>query len=284
MGNSVCFGEVLWDLLPSGKQVGGAPMNVAFRLKEMKQEVILLTAIGKDPLGDELWNFLNKNDLSEFVYRSPKLPTGTVTVRLDESGSADYTITEGVAWDEIYTEQFMETPTQLIFGSLALRTEFNRLQLKKLIQQAKEVVFDVNLRTPFFTFNAIDEFIKLSNIVKMNEDEFQWLCQQLNIEVSQTISCFMQLSNVYSEKIWCITLGEKGALLFENDHLYQSPGFPVEVIDTIGAGDAFLAAFLYKRNEKEQPAECLSFACKVGSTIAGQHGATQALSIELLRQ
>jgi fructokinase len=101
MGNSVCFGEVLWDLLPSGKQVGGAPMNVAFRLKEMKQEVILLTAIGKDPLGDELWNFLNKNDLSEFVYRSPKLPTGTVTVRLDESGSADYTITEGVAWDEI---------------------------------------------------------------------------------------------------------------------------------------------------------------------------------------
>jgi fructokinase len=275
---------VLWDLLPSGKQVGGAPMNVAFRLKEMKQEVILLTAIGKDPLGDELWNFLNKNDLSEFVYRSPKLPTGTVTVRLDESGSADYTITEGVAWDEIYTEQFMETPTQLIFGSLALRTEFNRLQLKKLIQQAKEVVFDVNLRTPFFTFNAIDEFIKLSNIVKMNEDEFQWLCQQLNIEVSQTISCFMQLSNVYSEKIWCITLGEKGALLFENDHLYQSPGFPVEVIDTIGAGDAFLAAFLYKRNEKEQPAECLSFACKVGSTIAGQHGATQALSIELLRQ
>ncbi len=284
MGNSVCFGEVLWDLLPSGKQVGGAPMNVAFRLKEMKQEVILLTAIGKDPLGDELWNFLNKNDLSEFVYRSPILPTGTVTVRLDESGSADYTITEGVAWDEIYTEQFMETPTQLIFGSLALRTEFNRLQLKKLIQQAKEVVFDVNLRTPFFTFNAIDEFIKLSNIVKMNEDEFQWLCQQLNIEVSQTISCFMQLSNVYSEKIWCITLGEKGALLFENDHLYQSPGFPVEVIDTIGAGDAFLAAFLYKRNEKEQPAECLSFACKVGSTIAGQHGATQALSIELLRQ
>lgn len=280
--HSVCFGEVLWDLLPSGKQAGGAPMNVAFRLNELNQRTALITAIGKDPLGEEMMTFLEEKGISEFVHRSDRFPTGTVAVQLDNSGNAHYSIVTDVAWDEIHSTIFPDTFDQLIFGSLALRTVFNQMQVHQWMKNAKEIVFDVNLRAPFFSFELIDTFIQVSHVIKLNEDEFVWLCAQLNIEPVQSKTCFTQLSQHYPEKTWCVTLGEKGALLFENDELFRSEGFPVQVVDTIGAGDAFLAAFLHKRHLKALPLECLVFACKVGSTVAGQRGATQALPKKLL--
>ncbi len=282
MKKIICFGEVLWDLLPSGKQAGGALMNVAFRLKELNHDVALMTAIGNDSLGHELMESLEEKGISDFVYQSTKLSTGTVDVKLDATGSASYTIVQGVAWDEIPIEKFKGNSSQLIFGSLALRTEFNRRNLIKLIDTTEEVVFDVNLRAPFYSFELVDEFIQLSHLVKLNEDEFIWLCNHLDIQADFSLPCFQCLSERYSGKIWCVTLGENGAILYEDRTLTKEKGHPVLVKDTIGAGDAFLAAFLHKRHKKVSPSECLTFACKVGSTVAGQKGASQALPIELL--
>ncbi len=282
--HSVCFGEVLWDLLPNGKQAGGAPMNVAFRLNEFHHKVQLLTAIGKDDLGKELLEMLKAIQLSNDVHISDHLPTGTVAVELNDAGNACYTIVEEVAWDEIHHFDICPEPFQLIFGSLSLRSNINQASISTLIERASEVVFDINLRKPFYSFELIDAYIQVSDVIKLNEDELDWLCAQLQIQPVHSITCFLELSKHYPKKTWCVTLGEKGALLFEKDELFQSGGFPVQVVDTIGAGDAFLAALLHKRNLKAHPLECLAFACKVGSTVAGQRGATQALPKELLSE
>lgn len=282
MQHIICFGEVLWDLLPSGKQAGGAPMNVAFRLKEFQQNVKLISAIGKDSLGDALYDLLHLKGLEKDLHRSEQLPTGTVNVILDAKGNAQYTIVEGVAWEEIAITNFSFGPIQLIFGSLALRSEFNRNQIQLLIKEAQEIIFDVNLRSPYYDFELINTYIHKSQVIKLNEEEFNWVCTQHSIAVSFTENCFNQLALIYTGKTWCVTRGEHGAVLFESGKCYFAEGIPVKVKDTIGAGDAFLAAFLYKRNLRENPFDCLKFACQVGAVVAGQHGATQALPAAFL--
>ncbi|MFM6946641.1 MAG: carbohydrate kinase family protein [Flavobacteriales bacterium] len=278
----ICFGEVLWDMLPSGKVAGGAPMNVAFRLKEFKQDVRLFTAIGKDAFGKELLNLLKDMKLSKDVHVSDHLPTGTVAVELDAAGNASYTIVEGVAWDEIPAQNISTKPFQLIFGSLALRSDLNRATIIKLIDQAQEVVFDINLRAPFYDWELINQFILKAHLVKMNDNEFDWICEQLNVNEKNCQARLSKLNDYYPNKTWCVTKGEKGAEYFENGIHYQQTGFATKVIDTIGAGDAFLAALLHQRQLQSNPQDCLKFACKIGSMVAGQKGASQALDLNLV--
>lgn len=273
----ICFGEVLWDMLPSGKVAGGAPMNVAFRLKELQNDVRLFTAIGKDELGTELLEILKGMQLSKDVHTSEYLPTGTVAVELSEVGNATYTIVDGVAWDDIPVAEISTKPFQLIFGSLALRSEKNQATILKLIDLATEVVFDINLRAPFYSWELIHQFIQEANLVKMNEDEFDWICDQLHITENNPNLRLSQLDRCYPHKIWCITKGENGAAYFEDGKYYEQTGFHTLVCDTIGAGDAFLAGLLHRRQQKASPQDFLRFACKIGSIVAGQKGASQAL-------
>ena len=274
----ICFGEVLWDMLPSGKVAGGAPMNVAFRLKELQNDVRLFTAIGKDELGTELLEILKGMQLSKDVHSSEYLPTGTVAVELSEAGNASYSIAEGVAWDEIPVKEMATQSFQLIFGSLALRSEKNQATILKLIDLATEVVFDINLRAPFYSWELIEQFIQKANLIKMNEDEFDWICDQLHVKEKNTNSRLSQLDQCYPYKIWCITKGENGAAYFENGKFYEQTGYPTKVVDTIGAGDAFLAGLLHRRQQKASPQDFLKFACEIGSIVAGQKGASQALN------
>ena len=277
----ICFGEVLWDILPSGKVAGGAPMNVAFRLKEFQHDVRLFTAIGNDAYGKELLNLLKEMNLSKDVHVSDHLPTGTVAVEISASGNASYTIVEGVAWDEIPAFNILTKPYQLIFGSLSLRSDLNRATIIKLIDQAHEVVFDINLRAPFYDWELINQFISKAHLVKMNEDEFDWICDQLRIREKNCQARMRKLDDYYPNKTWCVTKGEKGAEYFENGIHYQQTGFVTKVIDTIGAGDAFLAALLHQRQLQANPQDCLKFACKIGALVAGQMGASQALNPNL---
>ncbi|MFM7005881.1 MAG: carbohydrate kinase family protein [Flavobacteriales bacterium] len=272
----ICFGEVLWDMLPSGKVAGGAPMNVAFRLKELQNDVRLFTAIGKDELGTELLEILKGMQLSKDVHSSEYLPTGTVAVELSEAGNASYSIAEGVAWDEIPVKEMATQSFQLIFGSLALRSEKNQATILKLIDLATEVVFDINLRAPFYSWELIDQFIQKAHLIKMNEDEFDWICDQMHIQEKNAKSRLSHIDQCYPHKIWCITKGANGAAYFEHGIFYEQTGFPTKVVDTIGAGDAFLAGLLHRRQQKASPQDFLRFACKIGSIVAGQKGASQA--------
>jgi len=276
----ICFGEVLWDMLPSGKVAGGAPMNVAFRLKELQHDVQLFTAIGEDELGLELLEILKGMGLSKNVHTSEHLPTGTVAVELSEAGNASYTIVEGVAWDEIPVNAFPSQPFQLIFGSLALRSDVNQTTILTLIDQATEVVFDINLRAPFYHWDLINRFMKKADLVKMNEDELEWICEQLHIHEKNFTARLKLLDQLYPHKTWCVTKGDKGAEYMDNGLHFEQTGFPTKVIDTIGAGDAFLAGLLHQRHQQSTPEHCLKFACKIGSIVAGQQGASQVLSLE----
>lgn len=272
----ICFGEVLWDMLPNGKVAGGAPMNVAFRLKELQNDVRLFTAIGKDELGTELLEILNGMHLSKDVLISEYLPTGTVAVELSKAGNATYSIAEGVAWDEIPVKELATQPFQLIFGSLALRSEKNQATILQLIDLAKEVVFDINLRAPFYSWELIHQFIQKANLIKMNEEEFDWICDQMRIQEKNAKSRLSHLDQCYPQKIWCITRGANGAVYSEKSKYYEQNGFPIKVVDTIGAGDAFLAGLLHQRQQNASPQDFLKFACKFGSIVAGQKGASQS--------
>ena len=172
----VCYGEVLWDMLPTGKVAGGAPMNVAFHANNFGMNAQMISAVGKDALGQELLKFLeHKGIATDFIVCTDTLPTSTVEVTLNEKGSATYEIVEPVSWDSLLVNEAMETAVSksdyLLFGSLVCRSTNNVRQLFRLLEKANTVVFDVNLRPPFYTQSLLEVLLKRADIVKMNEEE-----------------------------------------------------------------------------------------------------------------
>lgn len=275
----VSFGEVLWDCLPHGRFLGGAPLNVAYHLARLGWNPLLVSAVGVDALGDEVLERMRTAGLkTSGVSRSKALSTGTVRVALDDAGQAVYRIERPVAWDRIERRPEMDSgrPSVLIHGSLALRSEENRMLLDAWrMRRPRLRVFDLNLRAPFDDLDALRPYVWHADVLKLNEEEATRLMGPGHASRDPVYQA-RELSRGYGCGIVCITLGARGAVLYHRGNTFVAPGPHVVVRDTIGAGDAFTAALvdgLLRCPVEPDWTRLLPRACALGAFVASHDGA-----------
>ena len=278
----VCFGETLWDMLPSGKQPGGAPFNVAVHLHQLGQSVQLVSRVGDDDLGTELLAFLQTRGMpTDLVQRGHTHLTGVVKVNVGDRNEVVYKIVQPVAWDYIqYSEALNEVVAaadMFVFGSLAARTPATRNTLYQLLPHARFRVFDVNMRPPHYTREVVQYLLEHANLVKLNHHELAEILAWFGHSDDENTE-LEWLAKHFNLQAVCVTKGADGAVLWKDGQLYSSPGIAVEVQDTIGSGDSFLAALLTGWLAGHPPQECLRFACAAGSLVATYQGATPAIT------
>lgn len=253
-------------------------MNVAMHLRRQGISSVMISAVGDDENGRALLDYVQSNALdSSFIQTHSTLPTGTVAVDLDAQGQATYTIIEPVAWDAI---QFLDRDAiavkeggAFVFGTLALRNAASRDTLLKLIEHAKIRVFDMNIRPPFFEPSLIEKLLDKTDVLKINEHELDWLIKQFKLAGAEDSQLLVQLATKFNIRIVCVTLGDKGAMVLHGGHFFRHPGFAVTVADTVGAGDAFLAAFIAGLLARDPLQETLGRACATGAFVASKAGA-----------
>lgn len=282
----ICWGEILWDVFEDHSVIGGAPFNVAQRLHSLGVNTLMVSTIGRDPLGEGVLDYMRQKGLStQSVSRHDHLATGRVNVILDEQGAARYTIEDPAAWDHIGHRNKIDPALQsarvLVFGSLALRHRPNQESLNDLLKYKLFMVFDVNLRPPHFDLSWIKGMMIKADLIKMNDEELDYLyASSLDFQESDSIDekC-AKLSAFDANKIWCVTLGGAGARLFVDGFWYAHSGYVVEVMDTVGAGDSFLAALIQELIiEKRGPDQALDTAVQIGSIVAAKAGANPEIS------
>ncbi len=273
----LCFGEVLWDGFGAEKKAGGAPMNVAMHLLQQQIPVNMITRIGKDDLGDELFTYLQEQQFpTQLIQRDPELPTCLVTVELDEKQQAKYIIPKPVSWDNIQPENTLLKEAfpfdVIVYGSLACRSETSFNTLLKLLEKQAYKIFDVNLRPPHFTMEVIETLARKADMVKMNEEEILFLSLK-NEQVLPVETQMKAFAARYQTETVCVTLGEHGSIVLHQRQFYRHPGFKVKVADTVGAGDSFLATFIAGLLNDLPMEEILVNASAIGAFVAGSYGA-----------
>ena len=283
MSRVVCFGEILWDKLPSGKVPGGAPLNFAYRFNSFQNSLSIISKVGDDLLGKELIEFLKKNKLdTEHIQISKIRETGEVNVSIDKNGVADYDILNPVAWDDINyntkIEKLVKNCSIFVFGSLINRNETSRDTLKELLKIAPFKLFDVNLRSPYYNLNLIKELMISSNFIKFNLEEITDIYSIYNKKKTSIESMIKTISKETKTNEICVTMGEKGACYYSNNSFYFHDGFKINVSDTVGAGDSFLATLVEGILNRTKPQEILKKACGVAALVASKKGATPIVS------
>ncbi|WP_345948578.1 carbohydrate kinase [Mucilaginibacter sp. PAMB04274] len=273
----LCFGEVLWDTFEDGKKIGGAPLNVAQHLTQQGIPTYIVSRVGADASGDELLLELQKANVPlQYIQRDRHLPTCEVTVSLDASGQATYTIPQPVAWDNIQpTDELLNDAGQLaaiVFGSLASREQATRTTLLNLLSEFTIPlrVFDVNLRPPHYDLDTIETLAALANVVKMNEDEANLLIHSTHGSLKDKM---VEFHKKFHSNTICVTRGQNGAIIWHDEEFYEHPGFEVQVEDTVGAGDSFLATLVAGLLLAQPIPQILEKACKIGAFVASQRGA-----------
>lgn len=282
----ICWGEILWDVFPDHAIIGGAPFNVAQRLSSLGANALMISTIGRDKLGDGVLNYMEQKGLTtQGVGLHDSLSTGQVNVMLDDQGAARYTIEDPAAWDDIEFDKEFESSLKsakvLVFGSLAMRHIPNQIRLAQIMLPSLFMVFDVNLRSPHFDLSWIRQAMQKANMVKMNEEELDFLFgSNLGFQSAHTIDQKCQkLSSYDDQKVWCVTLGGDGARLYYNGIWHRHPGYLVDVVDTVGAGDSFLAALIFALMiSGKSPEMSLDYAVSIGSIVAARAGANPDIS------
>lgn len=278
----ICFGEVLWDLLPTGKVAGGAPMNVAYQTNNLGMRSRMISRVGSDELGHLLRTFLEEKGVAtDLLQTDSNYPTGIVNVHLDEKGIPSYEIVQPAAWDHIaLTDEMIDTVRSadaLVFGSLSCRSEQSKNTLKALVDAATLRVFDVNLREPFYTQALLEELLPKANIVKVNDIELEILSGWYGFEGGESEQMAALRSKFGFDRL-IVTKGEHGAACLSDTGYCTVPGVSVKVQDTIGSGDAFLSGFLSQYFAGETDAACLRFANALGALTATKAGGTPVIS------
>ncbi|MDR3198241.1 MAG: carbohydrate kinase [Planctomycetaceae bacterium] len=247
------FGEVLWDIFPNDKKPGGAPANFAYHCKQLGADVRLVSQVGHDQNGKELFDFYNSIGLSAaLIGVSVTEPTGTVSVHLREDGQPDYTINRHVAWDFLRTTpeslQWASESDVIAFGSLAARSEQNRRTLQNLLNAARPTtyrVLDLNLREPFCERKNIEFVLSCADILKLNDAELNRIISMFGFSQGRVEKQLQKLQEFYQFRLVILTCGADGSWLTAKSEQIFTPGIKVEVIDTVGAGDAFTAASVF---------------------------------------
>lgn len=280
----VAIGEVLWDLLPAGKQLGGAPANFTYHAHALGADARLISCVGVDPLGREILNRFEALDLpTSNIVQLPSVPTGTVGVTLAAGGNPEYTIHEHVAWDQIQADESSQAAVRaadaVYFGSLAQRTEKAQLEITRLVAGTAAGalrIFDVNLRAPFISRAVLADSLELANVLKLNDHELDVLAELFTLPAG-TRRRIEALAKNYRLDVVALTRGEQGSLLFRAGEWSDVPACPTNVSDTIGAGDAF-AATLTLGLLGGLPLEKINrLASEVAAFVCSQAGGTPTL-------
>lgn len=274
------FGEMLWDVYPEEKYIGGAPLNFAAHSAKHGEDVAMLSAVGNDELGRETIEQVKKWGISTaYISVIDHKETGRCMVELDSNFVPTYHLLEDVAYDTIPCENLPDAFDVLYFGTLALRSESNFSSLKKLIEtnHFREIFVDVNIREPFYSKEVVAFAAENATMIKISEEELSCVARLLDLQEDFTYQGFAQkLAEVYPN-LTCIiiTLGEKGAyaLRCKEKAEYFCESKPVEVVSTVGAGDSFSAAFLHQYMQGKEMNFCLQYASNVAGFVVSKPGA-----------
>ncbi|MDO6516656.1 carbohydrate kinase family protein [Zobellia uliginosa] len=285
MKNIVCFGEVLWDVFPTHEKIGGAPLNVALRLQSLGNQVAIISRIGEDEKGREIEkSIIEKGINTENLQVDRELNTGIVQVTLSQNGSASYDITFPRAWDHIQIDDKAIKATQsadaFIYGSLVARDDESKHTLYELLKLAKYKIFDVNLRAPYYNMEVLGHLMKEADFIKFNDDEILEIGQELGSKSNSLDGNISFIAELTDTKSICVTRGAHGAILYYRDNFYENKGYPIEVVDTVGAGDSFLASLINGLIKAEDPQKTIDFACAIGAMVAGREGANPIFTPE----
>ena len=283
-GEVLCVGEVLWDSLPEGLFLGGAPFNVACHLRATATPVSMVSRVGNDRLGDEVLRRAARYGVgTDLIQVDPLLPTGFVRVHVDESGNGSYEICEPVAWDAIEaTEPLLARAARaraIVFGSLAQRNTTTRATIERLWKVAFDqalMVCDVNLRPPYDELEVIRTSLGMADVVKLSDAELIRLTERFGWSDRSEREMMVSLATQFGCSVVCVTRGSRGAALLHDGEFTEHPGFPAEVRDTVGAGDAFLAVLLAGLLAGSSDAELLQHANLMGAYVVTQFGALPA--------
>ena len=287
----VGIGEALWDVLPEGKKIGGAPANFAYHVSQFGLQSCIVSAVGDDALGKEILDNFREKNLNHIVETVP-YPTGTVQVELDPNGVPQYDIKENVAWDNIpFTPQLEELAHRtraICYGSLAQRNVVTRQTINRFIDampkdQENLIVFDVNLRQRFYTKEILDESMKRCNVLKINDEELVTISRMLGYPGTDLQSKCWILLGRYDLKMLILTCGVNGSYIFTSGNMSYLATPQVEVADTVGAGDSFTATFTSSIIKGLPVAESHRRAVEVSAFVCTQHGAMPVLPEKFTR-
>jgi len=274
---AICYGEILWDLLPSGPQPGGAPLNVAYHLNKMGVESSIVSRIGNDSDGKKLFDLVNHWGINpRFIQSDQTQPTGHVIASLKNGNEVSYQIKSPVAWDFMDNDDNLTATicadTYLVYGSLAARNQVSRKTLYNLLESDGIKVFDINVRPPFMSKNLFETLLTKADIVKFNQAELE-LVQLMfrgslgkESEQVEFIQDRFMISNVI------VTKGEFGASYYTENKQYNTSGKEINVKDTVGSGDAFLASFIANHQKGLHPQHIIDLAAQMGAFVASKNG------------
>jgi fructokinase len=276
------LGEVLWDLLPGGRQLGGAPANFAYHAHALGAESLVVSRVGRDELGRDLVEHLNALGLvTSGISVDPAAPTGTVSVTLDPTGQPTYTIHTDVAWD------FLEAGPEVLraaagadavcFGTLAQRHPVARDSIRRVLQATRPEalrIFDINLRQRFWSREVIVESLALANVLKLNDEELPILMDLLGWPCEDDQGLMARLAQRFDLRAVALTRGARGSLLWTADRSWNWPGSDLKVADTVGAGDSYTAALALGLLSGKSPEDILRIAHRVADFVCTQPGAT----------
>lgn len=282
----LCFGEALWDFTPTGKLPGGAPMNVALRLALLGVDTQFLSRVGNDELGSELVRYMAEQGLNtDYVQVDEHQPTGSVNADVSDRHSIRYEIVAPAAWDYIDAMAFMEaagSPADVVvFGSLAARHDVSLKSLLHILERTRLKVFDVNLRPPFDQRETVERLLHESDWVKLNENELDAISKWIGVDDTGDDALALIAAH-YALEIVCLTRGASGATVLHGDALLRQAAFDVQVIDTIGCGDAFLGTWLAHMLDGDEPRNALRMACAAGAMAASRAGANPPVTVEMM--
>lgn len=280
---AVCFGEVLWDNLPSGKKLGGAPLNVSYHLNRLGVPTAMLTRIGEDANGVEIEALCRNLGVPTVLFQKDEVhPTSTVEVEIGEDKEVHYEIVFPVAWDFIQSDakasDIVTNADFFVFGSLSSRNGVSYDTLMEMLDVANYKVFDVNLRAPFHTKERVLELLSKTDLVKMNKVELQTIATWTDLDMDRDVDRVWALMDIYQLQEAVITYGAEGAVYYSKalDLVYHFPAYRVEINDTIGSGDSFLAAFLTKRFEAKEDLlieDIMDFSAMISGFVTQSSGA-----------
>jgi fructokinase len=270
----ICFGEMLWDVLPTGKMAGGAPMNVAIHLHYQGFHPLMVSRVGSEVSTD-------------WVQVDEVHPTGVVNANVQDRQEVTYDIVMPSAWDFIQTEEALEKLVAdsdvFIYGSLAARHDISRQTLLSLLKKARFKIFDVNLRSPHFSQEILELLLQEADVVKLNHHELAEIIRWHGVPADEKTDLQL-LRERYKLQLVIVTRGEEGAALLGPEGYLEQAGFQVQVEDTIGSGDAFLATFVSGYLTGLKLPEILRHACAMGALVATRKGATPLVDWKVVEQ
>lgn len=284
MNSIYCFGEVLWDLFPSGAKPGGAPMNVAFHAKNLGLDSHIISATGDDELGTKLRKIITDRGIGTAHLQTNNLNTGTVTVHTDDPSNVRYTIDEPSAWDAIDPVNLeLNDQDTLVFGTLAARSNHTLESLLKLLRSDAFKALDLNLRPPYIDWTWVAQLLPSVDLLKVNEEEYEYLRKEFSLPTDPSEGMAI-LQKRYHISYLVLSRGRNGALLFTPDAQFESKTYDINIVDSVGAGDSFLAALIFGLRMDLELQLTLDYAGALGAMVAGEEGANPVFGKEDIRK